>query len=266
MIKVSGPRFDKGVPPNDRPVSLRLLEELHIGYTSVEDTTLLLNQISAPNLVTLSIEDANHVTHLDDEDASTLLTYCATGMLNFCEVLAEESSDLAIKPPFPHLERLSFDSVNACISPISLLMATLTKLRHLTLRRTPNALTALLPTQIPFADTRAPTIPCPGLKSIEIFYAEEQTRHVLDFVLTEREKNGAIRVPNVDIHLEVYSADLEEEMGGFYAVKDDAAEMQITHEEWRLNEEDPFALGGVFNDPDFDETYHLVSVPLTRSL
>ena len=104
VIKVSGPRFDEGVPPNDHPVSLRLLEELHIGYTGVEDTALLLNQISAPNLVTLSIEDANHVTHLDDEDATTLLTYCATGMLNFCEVLAEESSDLAIKPPFPHLE------------------------------------------------------------------------------------------------------------------------------------------------------------------
>jgi hypothetical protein len=258
-IRVSGPTFDKGVRPSDHPVSLPLLEELHIGYTSVDDAALLLSEINAPNLVILAIEDANHIASLDDEDAGPLLTYCATGLFDLCDILTETSSNLAIKPPFPQLERLSLDSVNACISPFTLLMATLPKLRNLSLRRTPNVLTALLPIQMPFADACTRTIPCSGLESIEIFCAEKQTKQVLDFVLGEREQNGAARVPAVDIHLDVCSVDVEDDIGEFQIVEGDVVGMQLRYGEWELDEEDPFAPGGVFNDPEFDEAYHLAS-------
>lgn len=261
-VRVSGPRFDEGVRPSDRPVSLPLLEELHVGYTSAEDAVLLLSQIDAPNLVTLSIDDANHITSPGDEDAGPLLTYCATGLLDLCDVLTEAPENLAIKPPFPQLERLSLNSVNACISPLRLLMATLPKLRHLSLHHTQNALPALLPIQMPFTDKSTHTIPCPcpGLEYIEISCSDEHTRHVLDFVLGMREQSGATRVRNVDMHLEVCSADVEdsEEIGEFQIVEGNTGMLRRCGE-WEMGEGDPFAPGGVFNDPEFDEIYHLVS-------
>ncbi|OAX38608.1 hypothetical protein K503DRAFT_866034 [Rhizopogon vinicolor AM-OR11-026] len=258
VIRVSGPRFDKGIRQNDRlPVSLPMLEEIHVGYTHVEDAAMMLSQINAPNLVTLSIEDANPMASPDDEDAGPLVTYCATGLLDLCDVLPEVPSNLVIKPPFPQLERLSLNGVNACIYPFSLLMATLPKLRHLSLRRSPNALEALLPTQMPFVDACTRTIPCPGLESIEVICAEEQTRHTLDFVFREREQSGATRVCDVDIDLEV--SDEGEEFGEFEIVEGDATGMQPRYGEWELGEADPFSPGGIFNDPEFDEVYHLVS-------
>lgn len=260
-ITVSGPRFDEGVRPSGRPASLPLLEELHVGYTSAEDAALLLSQINAPNLVTLSIDDANHIASPGDEDAGPLLTYCATGF-DLCEVLTEAPENLVIKPPFPQLERLSLNSVNACIHPLRLLMATLLKLRHLSLHHTQNALLALLPIQMPSADASTRTIPypCPGLESIEISCSDEQTRQVLDFVLGMREQSGATRVRNVDMRLEVCSADVEdsEEIGEFQIVEGNTG-MLHRYGEWELGGGDPFAPGGVFNDPEFDEIYHLVS-------
>lgn len=267
VIRVSGPRFDAGVQRSDRPVSLPLLEEIHLGYTNVEDAAMLLSHIHAPNLIILSIEDANHIASPDDEDSGPLLTYLATGFLDLCGVSTDGSSHgpysyysakdsvaRTIKTPFPHLERLSLNSVIACMIPFSFLIAAIPKLRHLSLCRTPNALAALLPIQTPFADACTRIIPCRALESIEIFCAEEQTKHILDFVLREREQSGAPRVCNINIHLEVCSADASE-IGGYQAVEDDVVGNLITYGECVSDEEDPFAPGGVFNDPDFDEAY-----------
>ncbi|KAG2034812.1 hypothetical protein BDR03DRAFT_964163 [Suillus americanus] len=246
VIRVSGPRFDAGVQRSDCPVSLPLLEEIHLAYTNVEDAAMLLSHIHAPNLIILSIEDANHMAGPGDEDSGPLLTYLATGFLDLCGVSTDGSSHRpgysyysamsknsvarTIKTPFPHLERLSLHRVIACVIPFNLLIAAIPKLRHLSLCRTPNALAALLPIQTPFADACTRIIPCRALESIEIFRAEEQIKHILDFVLREREQSGAPRVCNIDIHLGVCSA-----------------------------EEDPFAPGGVFNNPDFDEAYSFLS-------
>lgn len=263
VIRVSGPRFDAEVQRSDRPISLPLLEEIHLGYTNVEDAAMLLNHIHAPNLATLSLEDSNHIASPDDEDSGPLLTYLATGFLDICDVPTERDSGhgaqsyhpatpvvRTAKTPFPRLERLSLTSVVACMIPFSLLMAATPKLRHLSLCRTPNALTALLPTQTPAC---ARTIPCRALESIEIFCAEEQTGHVLDFVLRQREEGGAPRVSTIDLHLEC-SADGCDEIGGC----DD--EMVGNGEwEWAREERDPFAPGGVFDDPDFDEAYDYLS-------
>lgn len=275
VIRVSGPRFDAGVQRSDRPISLALLEEIHLGYTNVDDAAMLLNHIHAPNLALLSLEDSNHIASPDDEDSGPLLTYLATGFLDLCDVSTERGSgheahsyhpntskDLVArtaKTPFPRLERLSLSSVVACIIPFSLLMAAIPKLRRLSLCRTPNALAALLPTQTPFADACTRTIPCRALESIEIFCAEEQTRHVLEFVLREREESGAPRVCNIDIHLEVCSADAGDEIGGYPVIDDEVVGNQTTYGEWATDERDPFAPGGVFNDPDFDEAYEYLS-------
>lgn len=276
VIRVSGPRFDAGVQHSDHSVSLPLLEEIHLGYTNVEDAVMIFSHIDAPNLITLSIEDANHIVIPNDEDSGPLLAYLATGFLDLCDVSTErglnhgpysyysatskDSVTKTVKAPFPHLERLSLDSVIACMIPFSLLMAAIPKLRHLSLCRTPNALAALLPIQTPFADACTRTIPCRALESIEMFCAEEQSKHVLDFVLREREQSGAPRVCNIDIHLEVCSADACEEIGGYQIVEDDVVGNQTIHgAECVSDEEDPFAPGGVFNDPDFDEAYHFLS-------
>lgn len=274
VIRVSGPRFDREVQWSDRPVSLPLLEEIQLGYTNVEDATMLLSHIHAPNLTMLSIEDANHIASPDDEDSGRLLTYLATGILDLCDVSTEyvssheaysyysatskDSVAKTVKTPFSHLERLSLNSVSACMIPFSLLMTAIPKLRHLSLCRTPNALPALLPIQTRCADACTRTIPCRALESIKIFSAEEQTKHVLDFVLRERERSGAPRVCNIDIHLEVCSADASE-IGGYQVVEDDIVGNQITYGECESDEEDPFAPGGAFNDPDFDEAYNFLS-------
>ncbi|KAG1865476.1 hypothetical protein DFJ58DRAFT_771258 [Suillus subalutaceus] len=272
-IRVSGPRFDAGVQRSDRPVSLPLLEEIHLGYTNVEDAAMLLSHIHAPNLIILSIEDANHIASPDDEDSGPLLIYLATGFLDLCGVstdgsshgpysyysaMSKDSVARTIKTPFPHLERLSLHSVIACVIPFSLLVAAIPKLRHLSLCRTPNAFAALLPIQTPFADACTRIIPCRALESIEISCAEERTKHILDFVLREREQSGAPRVCNIDIHLEVCSADANE-IGGYQAVEDVVVGNHITYGESVSDEEDLFAPGGVFNDPDFDEAYHFLS-------
>ncbi|KAG1769674.1 hypothetical protein EDD22DRAFT_151542 [Suillus occidentalis] len=275
VIRVSGPRFDAGVQRSDRPISLPLLEEVHLGYTSVEDAAMLLNHIHAPNLTTLSLEDSNHIASPDEEDSGPLLMYLATGFLDICDVPTERGSGhgahgyhpatpqepvvaRTAKTPFPRLERLSLTSVVACMIPFSLLMAATPKLRHLSLCRTPNALAALLPTQTP-ACMR--TIPCRALESIEIFCAEEQTGYVLDFVLRQREEGGAPRVSTIDLHLEVCSADGCDEIGGCADIDDEMVGNERTYGEWEWarEERDPFAPGGVFNDPDFDEAYEFLS-------
>ncbi|KAG2151655.1 uncharacterized protein EDB93DRAFT_1083123 [Suillus bovinus] len=275
VIRVSGPRFDAGVQHSDLPVSLPLLEEIHLGYTNANDAAMLLSHIHAPNLISLSIEDANQITSPDVEDSGPLLAYLATGFLDLWDVSTEPGSNhglynyylatskdsvaKTVKTPFPHLERLSLNSVAACMIPFSLLMAVVPKLCHLSLSRTPNALVALLPTQTPFADACTRTIPCRALKSIEMFCTEEQTKSVLDFVVREREQSGAPRVCNIDIHLEVCSADAGEEIGGYQIIEDDMVRNQTTYGEWVPDEQYPFAPGGVFNDPDFDEAYRYLS-------
>ncbi|KAG1870849.1 hypothetical protein F4604DRAFT_1926402 [Suillus subluteus] len=254
-IRVSGPRFDAGFQRSNRPVSLPLLEEIHLGYTNVEDAAMLLSHIHAPNLIMLSIEDANHIASPDDEDSGASPDLSRN---RYYSAMSKDSVARTIKTPFPHLERLSLHSVIACVIPFSLLIAAIPKLRHLSLCRTPNALAALLPIQTPFADACTRIIPCRALESIEIFCAEERTKHILDFVLREREQSGAPRVCNIDIHFEVCSADASE-IGGYQAVEDVVVGNQITYGESVSDEEDPFAPGGVFNDPDFDEAYHFLS-------
>lgn len=269
VIRVSGPRFDAGVQRSGRPVSLPLLEELHLGYTKVEDAVMLLDHIHAPNLAILFLEDSNHIAGADDEDSDPLLTYLAAGFFDLCDVYTERGSNdgphsyhsvtsknsvaRTVKTPFPHLERLSLNSVIACMIPFSLLMAAIPKLRHLSLSRTPNALTALLPIQTPFVDACTRTIPCRSLESIAIFCAEEQTKYMLDYVLREREQSGAPRVCNIDLYFELCSADADEEIGGYQIIEDDVVGNQTTYGEWVSDEQDPFAPGGDFNDLDFDE-------------
>ncbi|KAG2095874.1 uncharacterized protein F5147DRAFT_395342 [Suillus discolor] len=271
VIRVSGPKFDAGVQRSDRPVSLPLLEDIHLGYTNVEDAAMLLSHIHAPNLISISIEDANHIASPDIEDSGPLLTYLATGFLDLCDISTEAglnhgvctsylaTSNDSVKTPFPHLERLSLNGVAACLTPFSLLMAVIPKLRHLSLSRTPSALLALLPIQTPFADVSTRTIPCRALESIEIFCIEEPTKNLLEFVQREREQSGAPRVCNIDIHLEVSSADTGEENEGYQIIEDDMVENQTGYGEWVPDEQDPFAPGGAFNDPDFDEAYHYLS-------
>ncbi|KAG1831511.1 hypothetical protein EV424DRAFT_1342883 [Suillus variegatus] len=126
-------------------VSLPMLEELHLGYMGYVETDsliALLSCLDAPNLVALSIEDVNPVVPQTISETGTniesLLSYCATG---FSEHPAAVSRTGML---FPKLQQLSLNRVHASVTAFSIFMSAFSKLRDLSLLRTPNALAALL--------------------------------------------------------------------------------------------------------------------------
>ncbi|KAG2336310.1 hypothetical protein BDR05DRAFT_1005971 [Suillus weaverae] len=171
VLRVSGPQ--DGLL---RQVSLPLLQQLHYGYSCVGDDVRVLSAFHAPNLIKLCLEGRNlsgttySPTQDDGEDdiADSLLKYCATHL------------------PFPKLQELSLYNVNAPVNTFTLLVATIPTLRHLLLHRTPNALPALSPVQKSLAGT---SMPCPALKSIQIFPNSHKDNLIV--TLNERSKSSS---------------------------------------------------------------------------
>ncbi|KAG1779885.1 hypothetical protein EV702DRAFT_965294 [Suillus placidus] len=156
-----------------RQVSLPLLQQLYYGYFSFGDDVGTFNGFHAPNLIKLSLEGQNlsgttyySPTQDDGEDdkADSILKHCASHL------------------PFPKLQELSLYNVNAPVKTFTLFIATIPMLSHLVLHRTSNALPALLP--IPKSLAGGAGMPCPALKSIQIF--PESQKNKLIVTLKER--------------------------------------------------------------------------------
>ncbi|KAG1871691.1 hypothetical protein F4604DRAFT_1681482 [Suillus subluteus] len=183
VIRESGPVLSQ--PYHRRGViSLPMLEELHLGYVwyaEKDSLIVLLSCLDAPNLVTLSIEDVYPIVPRTTSDTGinveSLLSYCATGLSEHPAAISRTSV------LFPKLQRLSLNRVHASITAFSTFMSAFSKLRHLSLLRTPNALAALL------LDANA-TIPRHAITSILVspvtqpeFLELKQLKNV-DLVLT----------------------------------------------------------------------------------
>ncbi|KAG2102308.1 hypothetical protein BD769DRAFT_1361276 [Suillus cothurnatus] len=158
VIRASGPVPVLSQPHHHRGVmSLPMLEELHLGYIKTDSLDALFSRLDAPNLVTLFIEDVNPAVPRSPYETGTnaehLLNYCATGFSQHPAAVSRTSM------PFPKLQRLSLNRVHASVIEFGLFMSAFSKLHHLSLLRTPNALAALL------LDADA-TMPRPALTSI----------------------------------------------------------------------------------------------------
>ncbi|KAG2096029.1 hypothetical protein BD769DRAFT_1369611 [Suillus cothurnatus] len=158
VIRASGPVPVLLQPHHHRGVmSLPMLKELHLGYIKTDSLDALFSCLDAPNLVTLFIEDVNPAVPRSPYETGTntehLLNYCATGFSQHPAAVSRTSM------PFPKLQRLSLNRVHASVIEFGLFMSAFSKLHHLSLLRTPNALAALL------LDADA-TMPRPALTSI----------------------------------------------------------------------------------------------------
>ncbi|KAG1844988.1 hypothetical protein F4604DRAFT_1937226 [Suillus subluteus] len=168
VLRASGPL--RGRPSYQ--VSLPLLQRLHYEFPRVGDPAELFSGFYAPNLIELFIGESfiqKKFTYEDDDEdgpANSLLRYCAT------------------HHPFPKLQELSLNKVNAPVEAFSLFMASVPTLRHLSLLGTSNqALRALAPIKDPLTGFG---VPCPDLESIKIF--PKWRRFDLVDVLRERSK------------------------------------------------------------------------------
>ncbi|KAG1845006.1 hypothetical protein F4604DRAFT_1595823 [Suillus subluteus] len=168
VLRASGPL--RGRPSYQ--VSLPLLQRLHYEFPRVGDPAELFSGFYAPNLIELFIGESfiqKKFTYEDDDEdgpANSLLRYCAT------------------HHPFPKLQELSLNKVNAPVEAFSLFMASVPTLRHLSLLGTSNqALRALAPIKDPLTGFG---VPCPDLESIKIF--PKRRRFDLVDVLRERSK------------------------------------------------------------------------------
>ncbi|KAG2342975.1 hypothetical protein BDR05DRAFT_948400 [Suillus weaverae] len=153
VIRASGPILHQPFH-HDAAISLPMLEELHLGYIDTSSLDVLLSCLDATNLVALSIKDVIAVDpRPPGRDAGRLLSYCASGFSEHPSAVSRTSM------PFPKIQRLSLHRVHATVTAFSIFIPAFSRLHHLSLLRTPNALAALL------LDTDT-TMPCPALTSI----------------------------------------------------------------------------------------------------
>ncbi|KIJ62343.1 hypothetical protein HYDPIDRAFT_189160 [Hydnomerulius pinastri MD-312] len=214
-LKLSGPQCAEETFEG-HAVILPSLEKLHLEYDSSQDAARALSLLRCPNLKTLVAEGVAHVDRGSD-DGSHLLMYCSTGSLlipatpldnAFPKPASLKRPDTAPrKSPFHLLEDLTLHRITACMTPYSMLFASLPNLRRLTLRHTPtHAIASLLPQQHfcgsqNISEVRM-TAPCIRLECLDVTHSEVEAYHVLGFTLKERGRMGAPRVPEVTLHLE----------------------------------------------------------------
>ncbi|KAH7909464.1 hypothetical protein BJ138DRAFT_1173658 [Hygrophoropsis aurantiaca] len=280
-LKVSGPQILADDDTPETPVSLPLLDELSLSYTDAQEAAKTLSLIHAPNVKRLCIEDATHPASPSEEDGGCLLTYCGTGALlddqpshlagsayNKADITSiplarTSSSPHPVKPLYPLLSHLSLSNVKTCFAPYGALLGAASQLHHLALRDIPaHALAALLPRPsicdppCHEVDQASMIAPCPLLKSLEIWGADTETYHIVGFAMNERERSGTPRPTNLVLHLahDILPDKLAQIYDGI-DVAVDAPMCDELDEEMNWANDDPYASGGAFNDPIFDELY-----------
>jgi hypothetical protein len=273
-------------------VTLPHLKELTLGYTDADDARQVLKNLDAPNVKSLTIADTTSVLFPQTEDASSLLVACGTyawgrdaarrnswatsSTLASPSDVSAQDADKTPSSRFPALEEVTMDSVEACsVTPFRTFFNGLPTLRRLTLQHTSmHALEALVPLgeEHHTQDLKSPSpptpCPCPNLQSVHVRGA------ALDFDLissarSARIKQGAYAF-DPEITLDHCRADDAVHMGapsfegmevrirsgdnyqvGGIDFEDAAMDLEMGN----VAKEDPFALGGAFNDPAFDAYY-----------
>jgi hypothetical protein len=179
VLRASGPL--PGRPSYQ--ISLPLLQQLHYEFPLVGDPNELFSGFYAPNLIKLSIgvksfaqKKITYDEEGEDEDEDEDEEGPANSLLRYC----------AAHHPFPKLQELSLNGVNAPVEAFSLFMTSVPTLLHLSLLGTTRqALLALVPTQEPLTVS---SVPCPDLESIRIF--PKRRKFDVVNVLRERSKHA----------------------------------------------------------------------------
>jgi len=291
VVGVSGPIWDQddtmnGAFPshsgNSCPVALPHLKELILGYTDADDARQVLKSIDAPNVKSLTITDTTSVMFPQPEDGGSLLVACGINAwggdaqipheAGLLEVPAAQGANKTVSSRFPALEEVTLDRVEACsVSPFRTFFNALPTLRRLTFQHTSmHAMHALMPLEEQQMAGLAtpPSCPCPNLQSVHIRGA------ALDFdaIATTRSariKYGAYAF-EPEITLDHCRADdvvhvgapayegmeVRIRSGDPYQVGGiDFEDVVMDLEMGNAMKEDPFGLGGPFNDPAFDAFY-----------
>ncbi|KAJ7581828.1 hypothetical protein C8J56DRAFT_958360 [Mycena floridula] len=292
VVHGSGPVISEAPEKEEmQVVELLNLEELVLGYRSQEDGSNILQIIHAPNLTTLSFEDATHPGDIDEVDAGGLLRFLATGILGLqhdpvitfvvapgLQISRDDkghvvpSKSTAEIIPFPRLERLTMRRVKAHQKHFTKLFDSLACLRRLELvSMSPCAVAALLP-RVGYP------CPCPKLKTLCIrgFDQLEMADFggVISGLTVGRVKHGAAVLNTVDVYLDCVAESILQDMirvssrfGTIVKLFDKVPPaVNYDSEEGEIDEidleEDAFQLGGAFNDPLFDAFYSSATLAL----
>ena len=276
VVSVSGPVWDQddsmdgtstSYVVNDCPVALPHLKELTLGYTDADDAREVLKHLHAPNVKSLTITDTTSVMSSQEDDVGSLLVACGTNIWGEKEISRGSPSDVSTR--FPALEEVTMDRIEVCCAtPFRAFFAALPTLRRLTLQHTSmHAMQALIP--LGKEDTQdIVACPCPNLRYVHIRGA------ALDFDLISRAriariKQGAyafepeitldhcraddmvhVGAPGLEgTEVRIRSGDPYE--AGGIDFEDTAMDLEMGN----IAKEDPFSLGGAFNDPVFDTYY-----------
>ena len=285
-------------------VPLPHLEHLHLGYTTAHHACHLLRLLCAPNLKSLSLEDATHLANPFEPDAKAILYYLSTGILVITahpdpsNPLYDMHSFDNIHPPFPRLQDVKMVGVKAPGDAFSLFFRAHSQLQNLDMSRSStDACRSLLPQPSTSAPTDPPNtfIPCPLLHKLCVRGAYLD----IDFIAAlpaERAEKGCRRLRHVAVYVDPDLAsegsgsvwDDDESSDGAEEDDDDDEVLSdrdpVDHDmvaldcssRWgtavrvyrspklKVDEldmdcdyaaGDPYAPGGAFNDPEFDEYY-----------
>ena len=305
-VVMSGPFMDIEDEGNRPVVHLPHLEQLYLGYATSHDACHLLRILNAPNLTTLTLEDATHPASPFDTDAQAILQYLGTSTVvaddesttTTHSAPAGTSSNQHPLTPFPRLQDITLAGVKAAPDAFSLFFRAHPLLQHLEMSHVPHyAARGLLPS------TDA-TVPCPLLRTLCVRGGHPDVEFISYVLPQQRAEKGARQLREVEVHVD---PDAQSEYAG--SVRDDDSSVDSCEEEDEEDEvmsdhrafidhdssspvelaldcsgewgtavrvirspstvlkvdeldmdcdyaaADPYALGGAFNDPDFDEYY-----------
>lgn len=289
VVGVSGPVWDQDDSMDGTstsrssascPVALPHLKELTLGYTDADDARQVLQNINAPNVTSLTIADTTSVMFTQTEDVGSLLVACGTNAwVPETEVQVEMStppSEPRVSSRFPALEEVTLDRVEACsVAPFRRFFGALPTLKHLTLQHASmHAMRGLMPlgeddhSQDAASPASPASCPCPKLQSVHIRGAAPDFELITD-TRSARIKYGAygfdpeitldrcrtedvvhMGPPGFDgMEVRIRSGDLYQ--AGGIDFEDAAMDLEMG----QVTKDDPFALGGAFNDPAFDAYY-----------
>lgn len=294
VITGSGPEIPdemEDIPSDHDPVPLHHLQTITIGYRTALEGRTVLQQLDAPNVKTLSLEDATYPGDPEEINGGSLLAYVG------CRKFKGNDSDFRVEYPpprlavdtgsksstlihrrrsstvlqsqesnaaFPLLESATLKCVKSSPWPLRTFFNALPKLQHLELiGMSMQAVQALVPS----SPGPMPTCPCPQLRSLCIRDSEQLQVCDLDFIIgnlgVERQSKGACRLSDVELHVDAARAACVAASPGSPGTRvniysDDEDDSEDDEDYMGENDDmdlDPFSPGGAFNDPAFDSYY-----------
>ncbi|GJJ13042.1 hypothetical protein Clacol_007291 [Clathrus columnatus] len=279
-------KFKCFLPKNLPSLPFRHLSVLKLGFYHINDAILIISLVFSPALgghppiTDLTLKDLSRPSEVDTAHGSNLLIFLAS----LCDFDIPE-------PDYPARNTEDTPSVKGShYSKREIGFPFTTTLRHLTLesiKATEKAFTgflnispcletlsldgvsscillALCPPHIPSnnsdSETSSPSIPCPNLKTVSLRFLDFPTERITSYTALARSRAVAgsplerLSIYHWDITYGLRQTDAEtaKEHVTSSIIEVFGSEDEFYEEE---EEEDPFAPGGTFNDPEFDALF-----------